>query len=162
MKSTARETEEPPSYSDLDAWREIAAGDGLRRLRPEDIVAAIQRIGPKGDQRLLDTLMGHISDEMLRLLRRRISTSYRNHGNDAIESAHDKLIVAVLKPNSADGKGLREAFRARVNFRADDAIVAEIRENSRYTHYETTEDGETVEPPDRGAPDHVEQVASRI
>jgi len=136
MKSTARETEEPPSYSDLDAWREIAAGDGLRRLRPED--------------------------EMLRLLRQRISTSYRNHGNDAIESAHDKLIVAVLKPNSADGKGLREAFRARVNFRADDAIVAEIRENSRYTHYETTEDGETVEPPDRGAPDHVEQVASRI
>jgi hypothetical protein len=159
MKSSAKKIEEPPSHSDLDAWRQIAAEDGLGRLRPEDIVAAIQRIGPKGDQRLLDTLMGHISDEMLRRLRRRISTGYRNNGNDAIESAHDTLIVAVLKPNSADGKGLREAFAARVNFRADDAIVAELRENSRYTHYETNEDGETVEPPDGAAPDHVEQVA---
>jgi DNA-directed RNA polymerase specialized sigma24 family protein len=159
MKTSAKKTEEPPSYSDLDAWRRIAACDGLHRLRPEDVVAAIQRIGPKGDQRLLDTLMGHISDEMLRLLRRRISTRHRNNGNDAIESAHDKLIVAVLKPNSADGKGLREAFRVWVNFRADDAIVVELRESSRYTHYETNDEGETIEPPDGAAPDHVEQVA---
>jgi DNA-directed RNA polymerase specialized sigma24 family protein len=158
MKSSAKKTEEPSSSSDLEGWRRIAAIDGLRRLRPEDVVAAIQRIGPKGDQRLLDTLMGHISDDILRLLRRRISTRHKNEGRDAIESAHAKLIVAVLKPDSADGKGLREAFKTYVNFRADDAIVAELRENRRTTHFETTEDGETVEPPDRLAPDHVEQV----
>ena len=32
MKSIAKKTEEPPSYSDLNAWRQIAASDGLRRL----------------------------------------------------------------------------------------------------------------------------------
>jgi hypothetical protein len=159
MKITAKKTDKPPSSSDLDAWRRIAADDGLHRLRPEDIVAVIQRIGPKGDQRLLDALMIYISDEMLRLLRRRISTRHRNNGNDVIESAHDKLILAVLNPNSADGKGLREAFKARVNFRADDAIVAELRENKRYIAYETTEEGATVEPPDSAAPDYIEQVA---
>lgn len=159
MKTSAKKIEEPPSDTDLEAWRQIAAKDGLRRIPPEKIVAAIQRIGPSGDQRLLNALMGHISDEILRILRRRVSTQYRNKGNDIIERAHEQLIVAILKPHSADGKGMRVAFVARVRFRADDAIRAEMSNHKRYTHYETNEDGETVEPADGQAPDHVEQVA---
>jgi hypothetical protein len=151
--------EEPPSRSDLDAWRQIVADDGLSQFPPESIVAVIQQIGPQGDQRLLNQLMGYISDEILRLLRRRVSTTHRNQGNDLIEHAHEKLITAILKPTSAVGKGLLVAFKARVNFRADDAIVAESRHRERYTHYKTTPDGEMVEPPDSQAPDHVEQLA---
>jgi hypothetical protein len=158
MKSITKK-EEPPSLSNLDAWRQIAVDDGLGQLPPESIVAVIQQIGPQGDQRLLNQLMGYISDEILRLLRRRISTTHRNRGNDLIEHAHEKLITAVLKPTSADGKALLVAFKARVNFRADDAIVAESRHRERYTHYKTTPDGEMVEPPDGQAPNHLEQIA---
>ena len=159
MKNSIMELESSPSESDLDVWRSIAAENGLRQRAAEDVVTAIQRIGPKGDQKLLNALMGHISDEILRLLRRRVSTRHKNLGNDIIERAHEQLIVAVLKPNSADGKGLRVAFRARVHFRADDAIKAAILENSRYTDYETNEDGQTIDPPDCAPPDNVEQVA---
>ncbi|ODR99369.1 hypothetical protein AUC68_05200 [Methyloceanibacter methanicus] len=158
MNTTTKKIEEPPSDTDLDAWRQIAAEDGLRRIPPEEIVAAIQRIGPNGDQQLLNALMGYISDKILRTLRRRVSTQHHNGGRDIIERAHEQLIVAILKPNSPNGKGLRVAFRAWVGFRGDDSIRAEMRERKRYTHYKTNEDGETVEPPDRQAPDHVEQV----
>ena len=53
MKTGAKTSEEPPSPSDLEGWRGAVASGRLRRLRPEDIVAAIQYIGPNGDQRLL-------------------------------------------------------------------------------------------------------------
>jgi len=159
MKTDTKKTEDPPPASDLEGWRTIAAEDGLRRLRHEDIVAAIQRIGPRGDQKLLNALMGYISDEILRLLRRHISRQHRNEGNDIIERAHEKLIIAVLKPDSADGTGLRQAFKPRVIFRANDAIVEEMRHLDRYTPYKINDQGQPVEPQDRTAPDHVEQVA---
>ncbi len=159
MKTSIKKTEEPPPNSDLDAWRHLTAAGGLHRLRHEDIVAAIQHIGPKGDQKLLNTLMGHISDQILRILRRSVSTKHKNEGNDIIERAHGQLIVAVLKPMSADGQGLRIAFNARVRFRADDAIVAEIREAERYTSYETDADGGMVEPPADAPSDYAEQVS---
>lgn len=160
MKTGNKRADDPPKEFDLDAWRTIAADDGLRRVRPEDIVAAIQRIGPKGDPKLLNVLMGHISDEITRRLRGRIGTSHRNEGNDIIERAHEKLIVAVLKPDSADGKGLRQKFGLWVRYRADDAIVEAMRERERHTSYEINEAGDTVEPKDySAAPDHVEQVA---
>ena len=38
---------------------------------------------------------------------------------------HGQLFEALLKPNSADGKALRQAFTARVSFRIKDAIAAE-------------------------------------
>ncbi len=57
MNAGAKTSEEPPSPSDLEGWRGAAASGLLRRLRPEDIVAAIQYIGPNGDQRLLAALI---------------------------------------------------------------------------------------------------------
>ena len=132
MKSNAKKNEEPPALSDLQGWRQAVTDDRLGRFRPEDVVAAIQQIGPNGDQRVLNALMGHVSDEMLRLLRRHVSTNHRNEGRDIIESAHEKLILAVLNPSRADGKGLKIAFKARVQFRANDALVVEMREQARY------------------------------
>lgn len=160
MKAGNKRAEDPPKEFDPDEWRTIAARDGLGRIRPEDVVAAIQRIGPKGDQKLLNVLMEHISDVITRLLRRRINISHRNEGRDIIDYAHDKLISAVLKPKSADGVGLRSKFVKWVYYRADDAIVAEMRDRTRYTSYEINEAGDTVEPKDYGAaPNYVEQVA---
>lgn len=159
MKSSAITSEEPPALSDLKGWRQAVDDDRLELFRPEDVVAAIQHVGSNGDQKLLNALVLHISDVMTRILRRRVGRNHRNEGRDIIESAHSKLILAVLNPESADGKSLKVAFRARVKFRADDAIVVEMREQSRYEAYEVNDNNETTEPADSAAADNVEQIA---
>src|ERR1051325_5629795 len=104
MKTGAKTSEEPPSPSDLEGWRSVAAGNRLHLLRPEDIVAAIQHIGPNADQRLLAALITHVSDVLLRLIKRLVGKNHRNEGEDIIWRAHHQLIVAVLKPDSKDGQ----------------------------------------------------------
>jgi hypothetical protein len=74
MKGNAKKNEEPPALSDLQGWRQAGTKDRLGRFPPEDVVAQIQQIGPNGDQRLLNALMGHVSDEMLRILRRHVGS----------------------------------------------------------------------------------------
>src|SRR5215472_8951202 len=114
MTTSAKTSEEPPSPSDLEGWRRVAAANGLGRLRPEDIVAAIQHIGPNGDQRLLTALSTHVSDELLRRIKRLVGKNHRNEGEDIVWRAHHQLIVAVLKPNSKDGRALCKTFRTCV------------------------------------------------
>ena len=75
----------------------------------EDIVAAAQEMGPDGDTKTLEALMIRISREMMCQLRRMIWKHHPNHGNDMIEQVHAQLIEAILRLDSADGKGLRVA-----------------------------------------------------
>jgi len=166
MKTDAKKSDKPPSLTDLEGWKSLAAANGLQRLRPEDIVSAIQHIGPNGDQKLLSDLVCHISDLLLRIIRRRVSKNHRNGGEDIIWRAHHKLIVAMLKPSSSNGKALRDAFRTCVEHRIAEAIRTESVYNHRYQPYATKlvvgENGgeveETIEPPDNKAIDHVEQT----
>ncbi len=167
MKTGAKKTEESPSPSDLQGWKDVAAADGLSRLRPEDIMAALQRIGPNGDQRLLAALVTHISDQILRLIKRLVGKNNRNDGEDIIWRAHHQLIVGALTPNSETGQGLCKNFRKWVEYRVADAIRAERRYANRNQPYQTKtavdEDGaettETVEPADNKPADYVEQAA---
>jgi DNA-directed RNA polymerase specialized sigma24 family protein len=99
----------------------------------EAVVAAIQEIGPKGDKRVIQPLICHMADAMTRILRRKISRRHPNEGRDMIDEAHGKLMGAVFAPASADGAGLREAFVARVEFRAADAIRKASLHRSRYS-----------------------------
>ena len=46
MKSNAITSEEPPALSDLKGWRQAVDDDRLHLFQPEDIVAAIQHVGP--------------------------------------------------------------------------------------------------------------------
>ena len=158
MKGTAKKKNKAPPLTDLEEWRRAATEKRLRQFRLEDIVAAIQQIGPNGDQRLMNDLMGHVSDAMLEILRSYVSKSHRNEGRDIIESAHGKLILAVLNRDSADGKGLTVAFAARVRFRADDALVVELRELERYQSYEDNYDGGIIDPAHGTPPDSVDQL----
>ncbi len=130
-----KEQHRPPP-DDLAEWRRLANEGQLSKYPPEAIVAVVQTIGPNGDKRALNALMKHLSDVMLRILRRTIGRNHANEGVDMIEEAHGKLIVAVLKPKSPDGIGLREAFRARVEFRAADAIRAGSLSANRYPYAE--------------------------
>src|SRR5438445_192345 len=110
MKTGVKQIEEPPSPSDVEGWKDVVAQDRLRRLRPEAIVAAIQAIGPNGDQQLLSALVSRISDELIRRIKRLVGKNQRNEGDDILWRAQHQLIVAVLKPNSKDGQGLGQNF----------------------------------------------------
>jgi RNA polymerase sigma factor (sigma-70 family) len=172
MKTGAKTTEEPPSPSDLEGWRSVVAGNRLALLRPEHIVAAIQRIGPNGDQRLLAALITHVSDELLRRIKRLVGKNHRNVGEDIIWRAHHQLIVAVLKRDSKDGQALCKTFKTCVEFRVADAIRAERKYAHRNQPFKTqpgvTDDGEavveTIEPPEEGSEQtaEIQQLLNRI
>lgn len=172
MKTGAKTPEEPPSPSDLEGWRSVVAANDLHRLRPKDIVAAIQHIGPNGDQRLLAALITHVSEQLLRIIKRLVGKNHRNEGEDIIWRAHHQLIEAVLKPNSKDGQALCKSFRKCVEFRVADAIRAERKYAHRNQPFKTqlgvADDGEdmleTIEPADEGTEQvaEVQQLLNRI
>jgi RNA polymerase sigma factor (sigma-70 family) len=172
MKTGAQTSEEPPSPSDLEGWRTAAAGNRIRLFRPEDIVAAIQHIGPNGDQRVLSALITHVSDELMRIIRRRVGKNHRNEGEDIVLRAQHQLIVAILKPGSKDGQALCKTFRTCVEFRVADAIRAERKYAHRNQPFKTqpgvTDHGEdmveTIEPPEEGSEQaaEVQRLLNRI
>jgi hypothetical protein len=121
-----------PKSTDLEGWRAAISQASLSTFRLEDIVAAIQDLGPLVDSNVRNPLAKHLSDAMTKLLRKLVRTHHPNRGDDIIYRVHGQLFEALLKPNSADGKGLRQAFTARVSFRVKDAIAAEY-QHSRIT-----------------------------
>jgi hypothetical protein len=159
MKTGVKQIEEPPSPSDVQGWKDVVAANRLRRLRPEAIVAVLQRLGPNGDQRLLSALITHISDDLLRLIKRLVGKNQRNEGQDIIWRAHHQLIVAVLRPNSKDGQGLCKNFRKWVEYRVADARRAERLYAHRNQPYATA-DNKPADYAEQAA--HVERLLSKI
>jgi DNA-directed RNA polymerase specialized sigma24 family protein len=120
-----------PDSADLDGWR-LAISDGsFRRFKMEAVIAAIQDLGPKTDKAVMNPLVLYVSDTILGILRWKIGRNHRNEGEDIITRAHAQLVQAMLNPKSADGKGLRVAFVPRIQFRAADAIRAELKKEKR-------------------------------
>jgi hypothetical protein len=127
-----------PGSTDLDGWRLAVADGRFRDFKMEDIIAAIQDLGPKTDREVLNPLVLHVSDSIVRILRGKVGRNNRNEGEDIITRAHGQLVIAMLNPESADGKGLRIAFVPRVQFRAADAIRAEQKKEYRELASEST------------------------
>jgi hypothetical protein len=117
----------PPRSTDLEGWRRAVTEGRHTSFRPEDIVAAIQDLGPCADKAVLNPLAKHLSDALLRILRARVGLNHPNRGDDIIDRVAGQLFEAVLRPTSADGKALRVAFGPRVAFRIKDALAAEAR-----------------------------------
>jgi DNA-directed RNA polymerase specialized sigma24 family protein len=117
----------PPDPLDLDGWRRVIANGDLKRFRPEAIVAALQDIDRAADQRVTNALAKHLTHTLSGMLRKLIGPNHPNNGEDIIASAAEEVFKAVLRPHSADGRALREAFYPRVRFRAKDAIATEYR-----------------------------------
>src|ERR1039458_8329843 len=119
--------EPPPKPSDLDGWRQ-AVGDGrLRTLKLQAIAAAFQDLG-QCDIKLRNALAKHLSDAILRILRKYVGVNHPNRGEDIMFRVHGQMFEALLRPTSADGRNLRKAFVPRMLFRMKDAIAAEDRE----------------------------------
>jgi RNA polymerase sigma factor (sigma-70 family) len=139
MMDTETGEEPPPRSTDLEGWRQAVANGRFREFKAEAIVAAIQDLGPTTDKIILNPLVLHVSLAIMRILRKRVGRNHRNQGEDIIDEAHGHLIEALFKPKSADGKGLREAFVPRIQFRAADAIRAEQKRKERESSTETNE-----------------------
>lgn len=157
--------EEGPDPGDVAAWRQVIEDRSLGRIQGHRLVAAAQQIGASGDRRVVNPLMNEIAERMMRILRKHIGKNHRNEGWDMIEEAHHQLIEAVLKPNSADGIGLRTAFVARIKLRAADAIRREQLHSERYTYCEDEEahlDGHKTLATEDEERAHVESVLKRI
>jgi DNA-directed RNA polymerase specialized sigma24 family protein len=133
--------QEGPDPDDIAAWRKVIEDQSLKMIQNMKLVAAAQRIGASGDKRVINSLMKEIAERMMRILRKHIGKNHRNEGWDMIEEVHHQLIEAVLKPNSADGIGLRTAFVARIKLRAADAIRREQLHSERYAYSEDEEAG---------------------
>ena len=126
MASRAGE-DPPPESADIEGWRRAVDDGRYRQFRMEDVVAAIQDLGPKTDKRVLNPLAEHLSDALMGILRSRVHSGHPNEGWDIIERTHDLIIRAVLNPRCLDGKGLRVAFVPRVDLRIKDALITEER-----------------------------------
>jgi hypothetical protein len=117
----------PPKSTDLDGWRQAIASASLPSFRLEAIVAAIQDLGPSNEGTVRNALAKHLSDSIIKMLRRRVGFNHPNQGEDIIYRVHSEIFEALLAPNSKDGKALREAFGPRVMFRLKTAIAVESR-----------------------------------
>lgn len=124
---TGTHADSSPGSNDLNGWRDAIREDRLSNFRLESVVAAFQDLGAR-DVDVRNALAKHLSTTLLGILRRRVGFHHPNQGNDIILRAHGAIFEALLKPDSADGRGLREAFTPRVLFRLKDALAAEARE----------------------------------
>jgi hypothetical protein len=145
--------------NDIDGWRRVVKEKRLSEFSLEAIVAAIQDLGFDSDSEVIDALALHLSDSVMRILRRRVRKTYPNAGLDIIQATHDKLIDAVLSPQTADGKALRKAFLARLNFRLGDVIRAQERHEPPDPFNDESFDSEN---PSISEYAYVEEILSRI
>lgn len=133
-----------PRSTDLEGWRKAIAGDRLASFKLEEIAAAFQVLRGR-DRQLQNALADYLSLSILRILRHRVGSNHPNRGEDIILRAHHQIIVALLQQATADGRGLREAFVARVEYRLKDAIAAENRERrvpDESAHSKSGDDGQ--------------------
>lgn len=121
----------PPASEDLDGWSRAIADDTFSSFRPEERVAALQDLGEGLGEAARNKLALHLSREIMRILRRNVGVNHVDGGKEIVENTHGQIIEAMLAPTSADGRGLREAFAARVKHRMLDAIRAEMKREDR-------------------------------
>jgi DNA-directed RNA polymerase specialized sigma24 family protein len=119
--------EAPPKSTDLDGWRQAITDDRLKAFRLEALAAAFQDLGNR-DTQVQHALAKHLSDSILKMLRKYVGFNHPNEGWDIIDRTHHLIFTALLNPKSADGRSLRVTFGSRVLFRVKDAIAAEQRE----------------------------------
>jgi hypothetical protein len=112
----------PPPSTDLEGWRKAITGGRLPKLQLESIAAAFQDLG-ESNRRVREQLAQHLSQAIIKMLRKRVDPRKPNGGDDIIDQAHDAIIVALLDPSCADGKQLRKGFGGIVKFCLKDALA---------------------------------------
>ena len=127
MATTSGDDPPPPKSTDLAGWQQAISDGLLRKFRLEDIVAAFQDLEPKAGRSVRNSLARHLNDSVIGILRQSVGNNHPNEGWDIIHRVHSAVFEAILKPASADGKAMREAFIPRLKFRLKDALIVEYR-----------------------------------
>lgn len=136
-----------PPPTDIVSWRRLIDENQLESIRPESMVAAIQDIGPAGDDVVRGKLLIYLQQQIGRRLLGIVGSNKKNR-KKIVERAQFALIEAILDPSSDDGQGLRIAFGSRVRFRAFDAIRVEDKLFGREPSYDQNEKLRVEEAPD--------------
>lgn len=120
--------EPPPDSTDFAGWKRAAEQGLLQHLPLEAIAAALQDLRFNTDSGLRNALAKALSDRTYKRLRRQVGRNHPNGGADIIDRVHVQVFEALAQPDSADAKGFRQAFVARLMFRLKDAIDKELRD----------------------------------
>ncbi len=125
----ASTSEDPsPDSTDFAGWKRAAQERRLDYLPLEAIIAALQDLRFNTDFGLRNDLAKALSDRTYKLLRGQVGRNHPNGGADIIDRVHVQVFEALAQANSADAKGFRQAFVARLVYRLKDAIAKEARE----------------------------------
>lgn len=118
----------PPASTDLEGWRAAIEADQLSFFRTEDIIAALEDLGPDIDAQVRNKLAKAVSDRFTNILRGTVGFNHPNRGQDIIDRTIFKLFKAIATKDSKDGHALRNSCYTLVLLRMKDAIREEIRE----------------------------------
>jgi hypothetical protein len=116
----------PPKSTDLEGWRLAIQEGRLSGFRPELIAAAFQDLGSR-DEAVRRALTRQLSGIIIGMLRKRVDPGRPDNGNDVIFQVHEQIFRALLQPETADGKALRQAFGKIVIYRMFTALADEDR-----------------------------------
>lgn len=122
------ENSPPPASTDLAGWCAAIKAGQLTSFRTEDIIAALEDLGPDIETQVRNKLAKEVSDRFTRILRSNVGFNHPNHGQDIIDRTIFKLFKAISTTNSKDGHALRNSCYPLVILRMKDAIREEIRE----------------------------------
>lgn len=128
--ATRRKPEEapPPCSTDLEGWRAAIVARRLSSFRLEDLVAALEDLGPDIDVPTRNAIAKELHDAFFRILRKRVGFDKPNEGLDIIHRTIFKLFEEIATPGSADGQAMRNSCYGIVLHRMKDAIFREKRE----------------------------------
>lgn len=118
----------PPASTDFAGWCAAIEAGHLTSFRTEDIIAALEDLGPDIKTQIRNKLAKEISDRFTRILRSNVGFNHPNQGQDIIDRTNFKLFKAISTKNSNDGHTLRNSCYSLVLLRMKDAIREESRE----------------------------------
>ena len=126
--------DEPPLPADHHTWRRIVE-QGQQARFPEGVIVGAIRANHrrKGvDQAFVHEMIVFISDRMLAILRKEISSkTFPDQGRAVVEAVHDAMLKALLSPTAADGEGLRKWFKSTLRNRAIDHVRTALKAMNR-------------------------------
>jgi hypothetical protein len=120
---TEEKEDSPPASSDVEGWRRAIARGQLSAFRPEDLLCAVQDLGPDTDPKVMNPIAKQLSDIIMKMARRHIGTNKPNQGQDIILLVHGGIWTSLLDKDSEDGKTMRSGLGGIVRFRCFDAIA---------------------------------------
>lgn len=131
-----------------EEWVRVVKDGSLDSIRPEEIFVACVSVDRHTDTRLVGDLMAGLVEIATRYLRRHVSASTANRGEDIIQATNGKLQDAILMPGHPDAAGYSIAFFAKLDLRLLDQIRRATKRASREYAIAVDEDGQELEFPD--------------